>query len=273
MSAPLLGVEGLCVEFQSGRTWMRAVDGVSFSIAPGEILGCVGESGSGKSATAAALLGLLPRRVGRVAAGAIRFAGRDLTRLREEDWLSLRGREIALVPQDPTSSLNPTMRIGRHMWLAQRGVDKRDSLAHAVRSLARMGFAEPDAALRAYPFQLSGGQRQRVLLAMALLARPKLLIADEPTTALDVTVQAEILALIETMAREDGLSVLFITHNLGVAWRLCDRIMVMRAGRIVEAGPTRDILTAPQADYTRALIAAVPGAAPPRTRLTALRTP
>jgi ABC-type dipeptide/oligopeptide/nickel transport system ATPase component len=271
MSAPLLDVEGLCVEFQSGRVWTRAVDGVSLSIAPGEILGCVGESGSGKSATASALLGLLPRRVGRVAAGAIRFGGRDLTGLSEENWLGLRGREIALVPQDPTASLNPTMRSGRHMWLAQRGTEKREAMARAVQSLARMGFAAPDVALRAYPFQLSGGQRQRALLAMALLARPKLLIADEPTTALDVTVQAEILALIETMAREDGLGVLFITHNLGVSWRLCDRLMVMRAGRVVEAGLTQDILSAPQADYTRALIAAVPGAAPPRTRLTPWR--
>lgn len=269
MSAPLVDVQGLCVEFRSGRGWMRAVDGVSFQIGAGEILGCVGESGSGKSATASALLGLLPRRVGRIPSGAIRFGDRDLTQLDEKGWLGLRGKEIALVPQDPMSALNPTMRIARHLHLAQRGLDRREASARAAQSLARMGFDDPDAALRAYPFQLSGGQRQRVLLAMALLAQPKLLIADEPTTALDVTVQAEILSLIETAAQADGMSVLFITHNLGVAWRICDRIMVMRAGQIVEAGSANQVLSTPRADYTRALIASVPGAAPPRTRLVA----
>ncbi|MDX2238705.1 MAG: ABC transporter ATP-binding protein [Hyphomonadaceae bacterium] len=273
MSAPLLQVADLRVAFRSGQSWSHAVDGVSFDIARGEILGCVGESGSGKSATATALLGLLPPRAARVSADALVFDGRDMTRLSEKEWLSLRGREVAFAPQDPMSALNPIMRIGRHMRLIQPRIAPREAHAAAASALQRMGFADPETILRAYPFQLSGGQRQRALLAMALLAKPKLLIADEPTTALDVTVQAQILDLIESTARADGLSVLFITHNLGVAQRLCDRLIVMRTGTIVESGATSEILSAPQHAYTRALLAALPGAAPPRTRLTQRAAP
>jgi peptide/nickel transport system ATP-binding protein len=273
--APLLEVEDLRVAFHGAGERVEAVRGLSFALSAGEILGVVGESGSGKSATALALLGLLPKRVGALEARHVVFEGRDLTKLDEAQWNSLRGRRIALVPQDPMAALNPTLTIERQFWLIQRRTlaDRAAARAKARDMLARMGLPEPERMLASYPFQLSGGQRQRVLIAAALINGPALLIADEPTTALDVTVQAEILALIEREARERMLGVIFITHSLGVAWRLCDRILVMRAGAMVECGAARDVLGAPREAYTRALIAALPGASPPRTRLAVAEAP
>jgi len=259
MTAPVLEVADLGVTLQTDRGPVRPVDGVRFSLAPGRTLAIVGESGCGKSVTALALMGLLPP--GGVTDGAIRFAGRDIAALDPESRRRLRGREMAMIFQEPMTSLNPAFRVGEQVAEALRlhqAMSATAAFAEAERLLDRVRI--PDAARRArqYPHQLSGGMRQRVMIAMALACRPRLLIADEPTTALDVTVQAQILALIDELKTETGTAVLLITHDLGVVADHADEVVVMYAGRIAEAAPTAAVFARAQHPYTVGLLGAAP---------------
>jgi oligopeptide/dipeptide ABC transporter ATP-binding protein len=266
-AGPVLSVRDLVSEFSSDHSLVRAVDGVSFELERGEVLGVVGESGSGKSATALSILGLLPRPNGRIVSGSIRFAGRELVGLKEAELRALRGARIAMIFQDPMSSLNPYLKVGEQLAeVCQQhlGFQRRVAWQRAVELLARVQI--PDAAQRAqqYPHELSGGMRQRAMIAMALCCEPDLLIADEPTTALDVTIQAQILDLLLGLRRERKLSILLITHDLGVVNGTCDRVLVMYAGRIVEEAPVKALFEAPHHPYTRALLDSVPRIDRPR---------
>ncbi|PTL74129.1 ABC transporter ATP-binding protein [Rathayibacter caricis DSM 15933] len=255
MSA-LVRLESLSVSYD-GRP---VVHDVSLEIAPGEIVAVVGESGSGKSTTANAVLGLLPAN-GRVTGGSITIDGSDVTAASEKELRRLRGRFVALVPQDPMVGLNPTLRIGAQVAesVRLRGVDRRSVDAEVLAALAEAGIDDPELRSRQYPHELSGGLRQRALIAIALAGKPRLIIADEPTSALDVTVQKRILDHLQSLVREQGISLLIITHDLAVAADRADRVLVMRAGRVVEEGAPARILVAPREEYTRALIAAAPG--------------
>jgi oligopeptide/dipeptide ABC transporter ATP-binding protein len=258
-AAPLFDVRGLVTRFETDAGPVVPSDGVSFAISPGEVLGLVGESGSGKSVTARASIRLQqPEKATR--AGELFYRGRDLRRLGAADMRAIRAREIAMVVQDPGSALNPVMTVGDQLTRIARQQDAsvQEARETALGLLRRMRIAAPENRLDAFPHQLSGGMRQRVLIALALMCRPKLLIADEPTTALDVTVEADILALLDHLRREMGMAMLMISHNLSAIGRLCDRIAVMYAGRLVEEGPTRAVLTEPAHPYTRALLASVP---------------
>jgi peptide/nickel transport system ATP-binding protein len=260
MSGKLLEIHDLAVSYHTKSRLIRAVDGVNLTVAAGQIVAVVGESGSGKSTTGHAAIGLLPRG-GRVDAGRITFAGTDLTKLSERGWQAIRGAEIALVPQDPTVSLNPVRRIGdqvAEVLTIHRLATRRAAATDAVELLRRAGIDRPEARARQYPHELSGGLRQRVLIAIALAGQPKLIIADEPTSALDVTVQREILDHLEHLAAESNTAVLLITHDLGVAADRASKIVVMSDGGVVEVGPTREILAAPEQPYTRRLLAAAP---------------
>ncbi len=257
----LLSLEDLRVEFRLGRRTLKAVNGVSLDIAPGECLGLIGESGSGKSVTALSVMGLVASPPGVIAGGALRFQGRDLLAMKPGELRRLRGDKVAYIFQDPLATLHPLYRIGEQIAEAIRvhhPVPQAEAMARAVALLKQVRI--PNAKSRAgnYPHELSGGMRQRVGIAMALANEPELIIADEPTTALDVTVQAQILKLLEDLRRERGLAILFITHDFGVVAQLCDRVAVMYAGEIVESGPAQAILDAPAHPYTRRLIACVP---------------
>jgi oligopeptide/dipeptide ABC transporter ATP-binding protein len=257
--SPILEVRDLAVEFpvEAGRA--RAVDAVSLEIRPGEVLGVVGESGSGKSMTALSIMRLVPPP-GRIASGAIRFEGRDLLALPERALREVRGGRIGMVFQDPLSSLNPVLTVGFQVAeaiLAHRGVSRQEAWRDSVAMLERVRLPDPEAKARQYPHQLSGGQRQRVGIAMAFSCRPPLVIADEPTTALDVTVQQQILAMMTGLARDTGNAILLITHDLGVVAETCDRVAVMYAGKIVETGSAGQIFAAPRHPYTRALLASL----------------
>lgn len=233
------------------------VDGVSFRVGPGDRTGLIGSSGSGKSMTALALLGLLPD--GATATGSVVFDGTELLGADDETLAAFRGERLAMVFQDPASSLDPLMRVGRQITetlRVRRGVPRAESDALAVEWCRRTGLPDPAVTALAYPHQLSGGQRQRVAIAAALVAGPSLLIADEPTTSLDVTVQAEVLDLLDGLVSDGESSLLFITHDLALAWRMTNRLVVMDAGRIVESGPTREVVTAPRADPTKTLLVA-----------------
>ena len=264
-AAPLLEVQGLAVRFPGEAGELRAVDGLSFQLARGEVLGLVGESGCGKSAAALALLDLVTPP-GRRAAGRILWDGVDVAAQGPRGFRALRGRRIAMVFQDPMTSLNPYLRVGEQLVESARlrGAGRREALARARALLERVGIGEAARQLRAWPHELSGGQRQRVMLAMALLGEPELLVADEPTTALDVTTQAQILALLRELQRERGLAVLFITHDLAVAAGLCDRVAVMYAGRLVEEAPAAALFARPLHPYTEALLACSPRLDGPR---------
>ena len=256
----ILEVEQLSAAFRSGGVWTTVVDTVSFAVGAKETLAIVGESGSGKSVTALSIMRLLPEKVARVS-GAIRLDGRDLLTLPETGMDTVRGREIAMIFQEPMTSLNPVMTIGRQIGeviTAHRGLTKAAAEAEALRLLERVRIPAAGTRLHEHPHQLSGGTLQRVMIAMALACRPKVLIADEPTTALDVTVQAQILRLIHDLQDEDGMGVLFITHDMGVVAEIADRVLVMRRSRVVESGDVGRIFAAPQEPYTQALIAAVP---------------
>jgi peptide/nickel transport system ATP-binding protein len=256
----LLDVQHLTVTFDAARA-TRVVDDVSFAIAPGETLGLVGESGSGKSVTAYSILRLL-QPPGQVTAGRILFEGQDLLMLSEREMRAVRGARISLIFQEPMTALNPVMRVGDQVAeaLTAHGVVSRsDARARAVELLAAVRLADPSRRARDYPHQLSGGMRQRVMIAIALACRPPLVIADEPTTALDVTIQAQMLELIRQLQTEFGLALLLITHDFGVVAEMADRVAVMRTGRVVEEGPVRQILRTPSHEYTRQLVAAVPG--------------
>jgi ABC-type dipeptide/oligopeptide/nickel transport system ATPase component len=254
----LLDVEHLTVDFGAGT---RVVDDVSFTMAAGETLGLVGESGSGKSVTAFSILRLL-QPPGQVTAGRILFDGQDLLTLSEREMREIRGARISLIFQEPMTALNPVMRVGDQIAeaLTAHGVASRtDARARAVELLDAVKIADPARRARDYPHQLSGGMRQRVMIAIALACRPPLVIADEPTTALDVTIQAQMLELIRQLQKQFGLALLLITHDFGVVAEMADRVAVMRTGRIVEHGPVRQVLRAPVHEYTRQLLAAVPG--------------
>ncbi len=257
---PLLTVEDLVVEYPTDAGPLRAVNRVSFTVQPGEVVAMVGESGAGKSATAMAVLGLHDRGVSVV--GSIRLAGRELVGLGEREYRTLRGAEIAVVFQDATGALNPSMRIGAQIAEAfivhGQERNRKAARARAVERLEELGLPEPRAVARAYPHELSGGMRQRAMLAMALANRPKLLVADEPTTALDATTQAHVLDALERVRLTTRLAVLLVTHDLGIVAGFAHRIVVLYAGRVVEEGPVRQVLESPRHPYTIGLLESVP---------------
>jgi len=239
---------------------VRAVDGVSFHVDAGETLGVVGESGSGKSMTALSIMRLLPRS-GRIVGGRIRFKGRDLTRLSEDEMEEIRGTEISMIFQDPMTSLNPVYRTGWQVGeplRIHRGVNKGAALSSAIEMFRKVGISEAEKRAGQYPHVFSGGMRQRAMIAMGLTTSPSLLIADEPTTALDVTIQAQILQLLRNLNRDFGTATILITHNLGVVAGMCDRVVVMYAGRVVEQGPTEDVFAHPEHPYTWSLLRSIP---------------
>ena len=258
-SAPLFEVRNLTTRLQTDAGPIVPSNDVSFEIAAGEVLGLVGESGSGKSVTARASV-RLQQPANATKAGTLRYRGTDLRSLSDEAMRKLRAREISMIVQDPAAALNPVMTVGRQLQriATEQGASPAAARDTALGLLRRMRIAEPEKRLDAYPHELSGGMRQRVLIALALMCAPKLLIADEPTTALDVTVEADILALLDELRRSLGMAMLLISHNLSVVGRLCDRIAVMYAGRIVETGPTAAVLASPKHPYTQALLASVP---------------
>lgn len=262
---PLLRARGLSVSYDG----YPAVRGVNIDIWPGKITGLIGESGSGKSTIGAAAMGLLPAKA-HCTADEFTLAGRDVLSLNKTEWLSLRGSTISMVFQEPLSALDPTMTIGAHVALALRNhatVPESEIDAEVLRLLELVSLPEPERRSKQYPHQLSGGQLQRVVIAMALAGRPKVIIADEPTTALDVTVQAEILKVFREIASKSGIGILFISHDLGVIANVADSVTVLLHGTVVQSGPTHEVLHGQQHPYTRALLAALPGSVPPRHRL------
>jgi peptide/nickel transport system ATP-binding protein len=265
----LLDLQGLDTWFFTRAGIVRAVNDVNFRIGPGEVLGLVGESGSGKSMTGYSIMGLVDPP-GRIVGGKIIFKGRDLVGMSAEEMRQLRGNRIAMVFQDPMMTLNPVLRIDVQMIeaiLAHERVSRAAALDRSREALRKVGIPSPESRLRAYPHQFSGGMRQRVAIAIALLNRPDLVIADEPTTALDVTIQGQILFEMQTLTRETGAALIWITHDLSVIAGLADRVCVMYAGRIVEQGTTADVLAAPRHPYTRGLLDSVPGNSAVRQRL------
>jgi peptide/nickel transport system ATP-binding protein len=257
----LLEVDQLVTEFDTDEGQVRAVDRVSFSVEAGHTLGIVGESGCGKSVTALSIMRLLPQPMGRIASGAVRFAGREISSLPLEDMEKIRGNDIGMVFQEPMTALNPVHSIGRQLtevMLLHRDISAEQALKDAIAILDRVGIPSPDIRMGEYPHQLSGGMRQRVVIAMALACDPTLLIADEPTTALDVTIQAQILELIKSLQADMGMSVILITHDLGVIAETCDDVVVMYAGRVAETGSVYDIFDRPTHPYTRGLLDSIP---------------
>ncbi len=261
-SEPLLEVRDLRTVFTSEGGVARAVDGVGFRIAAGETLGIVGESGCGKTVTALSILGLVPRPAGRILEGSsIRFRGRELTSMPERALRRVRGNEIAMVFQEPMTSLNPVFTVGNQIVESlhvHRGMGRTDARKAGIAALREVGIPEPEERFDAYPHELSGGMRQRVMIAMALSCEPDLLIADEPTTALDVTIQAQILDLLDRVRSARGMAMLLITHDLGVVAEACDRVLVMYAGQVVESGTVEEIFHRPRHPYTRGLLASLP---------------
>ncbi|MCZ2438541.1 MAG: ABC transporter ATP-binding protein [Burkholderiales bacterium] len=266
---PLLEVRELRVEFPTRRGTLRALDDISFAIAPGEILGVVGESGAGKSLTGAAIIGLL-EPPGRIAGGEILLDGRRIDDLDADAMRKLRGKQIGAVFQDPLTSLNPLYTVGRqlvetirtHLPLGAGAARER-----AIELLRQTGIPAPEARVDQYPHQFSGGMRQRVVIALALAAEPRLIVADEPTTALDVSIQAQIIALLRHLAREKGAAVMLVTHDMGVIAETCDRVAVMYAGRIAELGPVHEVIHAPAHPYSRGLMGSIPAMDEDRERL------
>jgi len=265
--SPTLSVRDLSVEFSRRDGPVRVVDGVALDVWPGEIVGVIGESGSGKTLTALSALRMLPKRA-RIVSGDIRLADTPILPLSPRDVRALRGNRMALIPQDAMQSLNPTLRIGRQVGEPlelHQGFSVRKAAAAALRLLESVHIRDPATRVSEYPHQFSGGMQQRAMIAMGLALDPQLLIADEPTTALDVTVQAQVLRLLREIRDRSNTSILFITHDLGVVAQLCDWVYVMRHGKIVESGSVRGIFTDPRADYTRMLLAATPSLHAPRS--------
>lgn len=257
----LLEIEGLKTQFFTSAGTVRAVDGVNYNVEQGETVAVVGESGCGKSVTALSIMRLVADPPGKIVEGQIRFNGTDLLSLDEEEMRQIRGRDIGMVFQEPMTSLNPVLSIGRQLTETLEthfGMSREDADKRAVELLGLVGIAEPERRLVQYPHHFSGGMRQRVMIAMALACDPKLIIADEPTTALDVTIQAQILELMKNLTREMGVAMIIITHNLGVVARYADRVNVMYAGKIVESGTAKEIYHNPRHPYTLALLKSVP---------------
>jgi peptide/nickel transport system ATP-binding protein len=270
MTEPLLSVQNLRVEFPTRRGILTAVDGVSFDIQPGEVLGVVGESGAGKSLTGAAIIGLLDPP-GRIAGGEVRLKGERIDNLRPEAMRRIRGRRIGMVFQDPLTSLNPLFRIGEQLTETiqlHTGMKAAQARDRAVSLLVDVGIQAAERRIDAYPHQFSGGMRQRVVLALALAADPELIIADEPTTALDVSVQAQIIALMKRLCREHHVAIMLITHDMGVIAETADRVAVMYAGRIAEIGPVRDVIKNAHHPYTQGLMGSIPTLTADSERLT-----
>ena len=256
----LLKVEGLQVQFQTKKGVNTSVDGVSFSIGKGEILGIVGESGCGKSVTSLSILQLLGTNA-KISQGSIKLSGRELLGLSEEEMCKIRGNEIAMIFQDPMTALNPTLTIGEQLiepLVIHQGYSKADARKEAVEVLKKVGIAAPEKRMKEYPHQLSGGMRQRVMIAMAVSCAPKLLIADEPTTALDVTIQAQILELMLELRQNMETAIILITHDMGVVAETADNILVLYAGKVVEYGSVKDIFNAPKHPYTQGLLSSIP---------------
>jgi peptide/nickel transport system ATP-binding protein len=258
---PLLRVENLRTHFNTRDGVVRAVDGVSFEVGPGETLAIVGESGCGKSVTSMSILRLLPTPPARYVEGRVEFDGRDLLALPEPEMRKIRGNAIAMIFQEPMTSLNPVLTIGRQIAEAlvlHRGLSQADATARAIDMLRKVHIPEPERRVKQYPHELSGGMRQRVMIAMALACGPRLLIADEPTTALDVTIQAQILELMRELRNDTGTSIILITHDLGVVAEMADRVVVMYAGRKVEEAPVEELFDRPRHPYTRGLLGSMP---------------
>ncbi len=259
---PLLDVRNLTTVLDLAAGTMPVVDDVSFTVGRGETLGIVGESGSGKSMTANSIIQILPKKIGRIAGGKILFDGRDLSQFSDADLTKVRGREIAMILQDPHTSLNPVYTIGNQVIEALRLDDprqpKRSLLGKAINVLKKMNVADAERRLHAFPHQMSGGMKQRVVGAIAFSSAPKLIIADEPTTALDVTIQLQYLQLLEGIQKNTGAAIIFITHDLGIVANLCHRLAVMYGGRIIESGTVKDVFAAPSHPYTQALLRSVP---------------
>ena len=261
MTTPLLEVKGLRTEFRTGGSSFAAVDGISFSLAPGETLGIVGESGCGKSVTSLSIMRLVPNPPGKITAGEIRLEGRNLLDLPEGDMRAVRGDDIAMIFQEPMTSLNPVQTVGDQIIEAvqlHRSLNASEARARALEMLRLVKIPSPETRLDEYPHQLSGGMRQRVMIAMALACDPKLLIADEPTTALDVTIQAQILDLLRDLRERTGAAIMLITHDLGVVAEIAHRVIVMYAGRIVEEAPVDLLFADPQHPYTLGLLGSIP---------------
>ena len=262
VASPLLRVEDLRVAFDTEDGLLEAVDGVSFEAEAGRTLGIVGESGCGKSVTASSILRLVPSPPGRILGGSVLFDGRDLLRLSTEELQEVRGKEISMIFQDPMTSLNPVFTVEKQLGEVLRlrfGTGRAEARARSLEMLRTVGIADPESRLGSYPHELSGGMKQRVMIAMALLCEPRLLICDEPTTALDVTIQAQILYLIKELQERTGAAVIFITHDMGVVAEICDDVLVMYAGRVVERGEIFDVFERSRHPYTNALLASIPG--------------
>jgi oligopeptide/dipeptide ABC transporter ATP-binding protein len=274
MSDTVLEVRDLHTHFFLRRGVVKAVDGVSFSLKRGEVLGLVGESGCGKSLTALSLMRLLPKGGARTIKGEVLLGGENILDRTPSEMREIRGRRISMVLQDPQTSLNPVFSIGDQLREAierrRKGASLSEIMKEAVAALRRVEIAAPEQRIGQYPHQMSGGMKQRVVGAIAISGEPEVLIADEPTTALDVTIQLQYLKLLKRLQAENGMAILFITHDFGVVGRMCDRVAVMYAGRIVECGPVKQIFEAPQHPYTRALIASVPKMTGPAGRLTTI---
>ncbi|QJC50974.1 ABC transporter ATP-binding protein [Paenibacillus albicereus] len=270
MAPSLLELTDLHTYFATDRGELPAVDGVDLTVRSGEIVGIVGESGCGKSVTSLSILRLLPEPLARYAKGSIRFKGEDLLRAKEKRMKQVRGNEISMIFQEPMTSLNPLLTIGDQIGetlRVHRSMRRKEAAEIAVEMLRKVGIPRAEGVARAYPHQLSGGMRQRVMIAIALCCEPELLIADEPTTALDVTIQAQILDLMKTLNRETGTAIMMITHDLGVVAELCERVVVMYAGKVVEEGSVHDILTDARHPYTQGLIRSIPRLDEERDRL------
>lgn len=261
MSENILTVKDLKTYFYTASGVAKAVDGVSFNIAKGETMGIVGESGSGKSVTSSSIIRLLPPRTGKIVGGSIEFEGKDVLALSKKELNDFRGKDIAVVFQDPMTSLDPVFKIGKQMTemiMEHQNVTKDEAWKMAVEALNKVGIPEPEKRMNSYPYELSGGMCQRVIIAMAVCCKPKLIIADEPTTALDVTVQAQVLELLKDLQKNMDTAILLITHNLGVVWEMCDKVMVMYAGNTVEFTDTKTLYSNPCHPYTWGLLDSMP---------------
>ena len=257
----ILEIKDLCVEFQTVEGTVQAVDHLSYQLSEGEKLGIVGESGSGKSVSSLGMMQLIPNPPGRITGGEILYKGKDLVKASEREMQKIRGNEISMIFQEPMTSLNPIIKCGKQIAESlrlHRGMKKKEAMEEAIRMMKAVGIANPEVRAHEYPHQMSGGMRQRVMIAMALACQPQILIADEPTTALDVTIQAQILDLIRELNEEMGTSVVFITHDLGVVSELCDTVIVMYTGHIVEQAPVKELFETPKHPYTVGLLNAIP---------------
>ncbi|WP_034300133.1 ABC transporter ATP-binding protein [Bacillus cihuensis] len=258
---PLLEVRNLHTEITTPRGMVKAINGVDFQLESGEILALVGESGSGKSMTAMSIMGLLPKKIARITEGSIRLNEREITKLTEKDYNLIRGQEMAMIFQNPLTALDPTYKIGQQLSKTiayRKNIKPKEAKREASYWLEKVGISDVDRVMNAYPHALSGGMRQRVVIAMAISCQPKILIADEPTTALDATIQKQILTLLKKINQELNISIIIITHDFGVVANLSDKVAVMYAGKIIEYGETRSIFSAPRHPYTQGLIKAVP---------------